>query len=69
MTDMTKITGADLVLELEQARHRIDRYTSIMLESLDIREDLLWSLDLDDMVATVADFKRRCRNIKEGEAA
>jgi hypothetical protein len=54
--------SVDLVAELDAARATLDRYTTLIQWSLDIREQLEWGLDLDPMTAEVAAFKRACNN-------
>jgi len=51
----------DLIGQLDCARARLDRHTALLQWSFDLREQLLWGFDLDDMTAEVAAFKRACR--------
>ena len=55
----------DLVLQLDDARVRLDRHTELLQWSLDFREQLYLGIwDLDDAVAEAAAFKRACRTFE-----
>ena len=53
--------SVDIVAELDAARANLDRKTALLRWSIDLREQLQWSLDLDDMTKQVAAFRRKCR--------
>jgi hypothetical protein len=54
--------SVDLVAELDAARAKLDRKTDLLQWSIDLRELLYSGLDLDDMTAEVAAFRRACNN-------
>ena len=47
-----------LLARFHYARQRLDRGVDLMQEANDLREQLGWGLDLDDMTAAVDSFKR-----------
>jgi hypothetical protein len=56
----------DLIKQLNAARDRLDCDTALMQRAIDLRERLWFGLDLDDMRAEVAAFKRACSNFRNG---